>query len=115
MAEHTFIEKAKDAKADSFWYKDAMSGDLLSVMDKTMAGESIFPDKTPEVKLGLSTSYELTTYEEHALSNGSSSKAMAYVGITCDGKMYWGAGVDADITHASVDALVTAINNSVNA
>jgi DNA-binding NarL/FixJ family response regulator len=32
-------------------------------MDRTMAGEHIFPDKTPEVKLGLTTSYELTHFE----------------------------------------------------
>lgn len=63
MAEHTFIEKAKAARADSFWYKDASHGELLTVMDQTMAGEHIFPDKTPEVKLGLSTSYELTSAE----------------------------------------------------
>lgn len=60
MAEHTFIEKAKEAKADSFWYKDASQGELLTVIDRTMAGAHIFPDKTPEVKLGLTTSYELT-------------------------------------------------------
>ena len=47
MAEHTFIEKARAAKADSFWYKDATGGELISVMDRTMAGERIFPDKTP--------------------------------------------------------------------
>ena len=41
-------------------------------------------------------------YEEHALSHGSSSKAMSYVGITCDGKMYWGAGMDEDIIKASI-------------
>ena len=63
MAEHTFIEKARAARANSFWYKDASHGELLSVMDKTMAGECVFPDKTPEVKLGLSTSYELTSSE----------------------------------------------------
>ena len=63
MAEHTFIEKAREARADSFWYKDASHGELISVMDRTMAGERIFPDKTPEVKLGLTTSYELTHYE----------------------------------------------------
>ena len=63
MAEHTFIEKAKEAKADSFWYKDASQGELISVMDCTMAGEHIYPDKTPEVKLGLATSYELTDSE----------------------------------------------------
>ena len=63
MAEHTFIEKARAARADSFWYKDASHGELISVMDRTMAGERIFPDKTPEVKLGLTTSYELTQPE----------------------------------------------------
>ena len=63
MAEHTFIEKARAARADSFWYKDASHGELISVMDRTMAGERIFPDKTPEVKLGLTTSYELTQSE----------------------------------------------------
>ena len=63
MAEHTFIEKARAARADSFWYKDASHGELISVMDRTMAGEHIFPDKTPEVKLGFTTSYELTSSE----------------------------------------------------
>ena len=63
MAEHTFIEKARAARTDSFWYKDASRGELISVMDRTMAGERIFPDKTPEVKLGLTTSYELTQSE----------------------------------------------------
>ena len=63
MAEHTFIEKAKEAKADSFWYKDASRGELLAVMNQTMAGDHIFPDKPPEVKLGLTTSYELTQPE----------------------------------------------------
>ena len=63
MAEHTFIEKAKEANADSFWYKDASRAELLDVMNRTMAGEHIFPDKTPEVKLGLTTSYELTQSE----------------------------------------------------
>lgn len=63
MAEHTFLERAKAAQADSFWYKDASHGELLSVMDRTMEGEHIFPDKTPEVRLGLTTSYELTQPE----------------------------------------------------
>ena len=67
MAEHTFIEKAKAAQADSFWYKDASRGELLAVMDQTMAGEHIYPDKTPEVKLGLTTSYELTQSELEVL------------------------------------------------
>ena len=67
MAEHSFIEKARAAWADSFWYKDASHGELISVMDRTMAGEHIFPQKTPEVKLGLTTSYELTQFELNVL------------------------------------------------
>ena len=67
MAEHTFLKKAKAAKADSFWYKDASRGELVTTMDRTMAGESIFPDKTPEVRLGLTTSYELTQSELEVL------------------------------------------------
>lgn len=67
MAEHTFIERAKAAKADSFWYKDAGAEELLSVMDRTMAGENVFPEKTPEVRLGLTTSYELTSSELNVL------------------------------------------------
>ena len=67
MAEHTFIEKAREANADSFWYKDASHGELITVMEQTMAGAHIFPDKTPEVKLGLTTSYELTLSELEVL------------------------------------------------
>ena len=56
--------------------------------------------------------YELVTYQEHALEQSSSSKAIAYVGIRKpDGSLAWGAGVDPDIIRASIDALVTAINN----
>ena len=35
---------------------------------------------------------------------------MAYVGITHDGKNYWGAGMDEDIIKASIHALVVAVN-----
>ena len=67
MAEHTFLQKARQAHADSFWYKDASQGELLAVMDQTMSGATVYPDKTPEVKLGLTTSYELTQPELEVL------------------------------------------------
>ena len=62
------------------------------------------------LKQFFDVSYELSTYEEHALSHGSSSKAIAYVGITCNGKNFWGAGMDEDIIKASIRALVVAVN-----
>lgn len=62
------------------------------------------------IKQYFNISYELSNYEEHALSKGSSSKAMAYVGIHCNGKPYWGVGIDEDIIKASIHALVVAVN-----
>ena len=56
--------------------------------------------------------YDLITYQEHALEQSSSSRAIAYVGIRDkEGRMFWGAGVDQDIIRASINALLTAINN----
>lgn len=56
--------------------------------------------------------YEVVTYQEHALEKSSHARAIAYVGIQKpDGALAWGAGVHEDIVHASIDALVAAINN----
>lgn len=55
-------------------------------------------------------SYELAVYEEHSLTRGSSSKAVAYVGVNCNQKKYWGVGIDADIIKASIAALEVAVN-----
>ena len=63
------------------------------------------------IKQYFDISFELTVYEEHALSQGSSSKAMAYVGVTYQRKMYWGVGIDEDIIKASIGALVVAVNH----
>ena len=55
--------------------------------------------------------YTDLTYSEHALEIGSTSRAMAYIGITgTDGKVVWGAGMDTDIITASIMALFSAIN-----
>lgn len=62
------------------------------------------------IKLYFGISYELSVYEENAISRGSSSKAAAYVGIVKDGKMYWGVGINEDIIKSSIAALVSAGN-----
>lgn len=62
------------------------------------------------IKHYFDISYELAFYEEHSLTKGSSSKAVAYVGVVCNKKKYWGVGIDADIIKASVEALVVAVN-----
>ncbi len=60
-------------------------------------------------KLGLKA--HVATYSEHALTRGSDSSAMAYVGIEdADGKIVWGAGEHHDIITASVKGLISALN-----
>ena len=64
------------------------------------------------IKKAYNLKFDLMTYQEHALSQSSSSKAIAYVGLKKpDGSLSWGAGVDPDIIRASIDALLTAVNN----
>ena len=62
------------------------------------------------IKQYFNISYELTFYEEHSQSKGSSSKAVAYVGIISKGKTFWGVGIDPDIIRASIEALIVAVN-----
>ena len=59
----------------------------------------------------LGIPYLMNGYEQHALSAGSSSKAITYLSIENGGKSYWGAGIHDDGTTASVNALCAAINN----
>lgn len=68
------------------------------------------------VRDSLGVSFSELTYEEHALTIGSSSQAVSYVGITLDnGKLVWGAGVNDDIIAASINALFSAINRGLQA
>ena len=66
------------------------------------------------VKKQLGIEFSELTYEEHALTTGSSSKAITYVSITKpDGKKVWGAGIHDDIIASSINALFSAINRSL--
>ncbi len=96
-------------------------GGIVTQVTSTFRGKTIVTEATGNGRLdavsnALKKAYELKytleTYQEHALEQSSTSKAIAYVGIRkSDGTLAWGAGVDPDIIRASIDALVTAINN----
>ena len=60
-------------------------------------------------KLGLKA--HIASYSEHAMTGGSDSSAMAYVGVEDpDGKIVWGAGEHHDIITASIKGLISALN-----
>lgn len=60
MASVDLIDRARAAGADSFWYKETSDQDLLAVMDRTMSGESIYPDTTPVIRIGTARSTDLS-------------------------------------------------------
>lgn len=77
LPEHSFIEKARAAGCESFWYKDFGEEDLLSVMERTMAGEHIYPGATPVLQIGEAKSIEFTKRELDVLRekvNGCSNQ-----------------------------------------
>ena len=74
------IERARKAKADSFWYKEIEGDELLDVMDRTMNGEHIYPDRTPLVQIGNMSSAEISDRELVVLrliEEGSTDGAIA--------------------------------------
>lgn len=55
--------------------------------------------------------FTLHGYHEHALTKGSSSKAVSYIEVLdSEGEGWWGAGVDTDIIIASIKALLSGLN-----
>lgn len=67
MPEYSYIDRARKIGAEGFWYKDASEEPFMSVVDRVMDGETVYPDSPPEMELGLAKSAELTTRELEVL------------------------------------------------
>jgi len=63
MPEYSWLARARKIGVDSFWYKDGQKDSILEVMQRTMEGESIYPDETPLVHIGNTTNHEFTERE----------------------------------------------------
>ena len=63
MPEYSWLSRAKAVGVDSFWYKDGQKEGILDVMERTMAGERIYPDQTPLIRIGNATNHEFTERE----------------------------------------------------
>ena len=96
-------------------------GDIYAIVTASYEGEVItttgkgngsLDAVSNALKQAYGLKFEMVTYEEHALEQSSSSRAIAYIGIKSpSGKLSWGAGLNTDMTRATIDALVAAINN----
>ncbi len=45
------LQRAKLGAADSLWYKDHGTEELLDVVKRTLAGENVFPDTSPAIEM----------------------------------------------------------------
>ena len=80
MPEVSYISRARRIGADSFWYKEVQEEPILNVMERTMAGENVYPGSTPVVSLGNAVSTEFTERETEVLrelTDGASNREIA--------------------------------------
>lgn len=63
MPESNYLARAREIGVDSFWYKEVEDEKLIDVIDKTMNGESIFPDEVLTVNIGKAKSSDFSKRE----------------------------------------------------
>ena len=66
MPDHSCMTGARESGADSFWYQQPDAEALIGLMDRTMAGESVYPQQMV-VLLGQALSTDFTDRELQVL------------------------------------------------
>ncbi len=86
MPELSFLRQAREIGVESFWYKEVQEQPLLEIMDRTMAGESVYPGILPKVTVGNAMSTEFTEREiavlRELVSGASNREIAANLSIT---------------------------------
>ncbi len=79
MPEYSWTERARQIGVDSFWYKESEKTDILDVLDRTMAGESVYPASAPPAKLGNAGREAFTDREMDVLREIAAGKSNAEI------------------------------------
>ncbi len=88
--------------------KIAIDGQEQSVSGR---GNGLISSVVSTIRDSFGLSLDIEDYTEHAMGQGTSVKAAAYVECkTADGKTVWGVGIDEDVATASVRAVLSAAN-----
>ncbi|GAA3601335.1 2-isopropylmalate synthase [Agrococcus terreus] len=64
---------------------------------------------------GEGVEVSLVDYVEHTLAAGQDAQAASYVELELGGQRFWGVGIDHSTTHASLRAIVSAVNRGLRA
>ena len=81
MPEVSYLERARKIGVDSFWYKEVSEEPILELMDRTMAGESVYPQQMV-VRLGQALSTDFTDRELQVLREVVSGSTDAEIADT---------------------------------
>lgn len=108
LVDYHFV-RTSDIKVTLTLKIDGIERDIVAV------GNGRLDAVSNAIRQHLGIKYFDLTYEEHALTIGSSSSAVTYVSITlANGKKVWGVGVHNDIIASSINALFSAINRGIS-
>jgi len=80
LPDPSLIERARKTGIDSFWYKNSNLEDLVSIIEKTIGGERVFPTEAKVVSLGNAFSNDITMREIEVLrevADGETDAAIA--------------------------------------
>ena len=79
-AETGWEKKARSAGVEGFWYKEYDENSLIEIMDRVMAGETVYPGDPPKVDFGKTNRKSLTDRELDVLrelTHGFSNREIA--------------------------------------
>ncbi len=107
VSEVHFSRKGKTVETEITFLQDGCTTTLCT------KGNGSLDAVSNALKQYTGVEYTLQVYTEHSMQEmGSGSVAAAYIGIRdVDGILFWGAGTDTDIIHASISALLSAFYN----
>ena len=67
LADAVILKKARQIGVDSLWYKYHGDREIMEVVEATLRGEHIFPDREPNVEIGEAWSHELSETQKDIL------------------------------------------------
>lgn len=84
MPEYSWMKRARRIGIESFWYKEVDNVSILDVMDRTMAGESVYPEFAPPARLGSAVREDFTNRELEILRELTTGKSNPEIAKTLD-------------------------------
>ncbi len=112
LISHKVYEESEDGK-DYVHFKGKMQIDGDSIVKLNAVGNGPIDAFFKALKPINMNKYKFVNYSQHAISEGSDSKAVSYIELRKpDGKNIFGVGIDSNVNFASILGVLNAINRA---